>query len=173
VTHTRAACSQKTFVLQAGYDIGQFGVVVGIENGGIKSFETRGGNNGTDLDFMNFFRISKVDGTCGTKFFAGPAFAFLDEDTIFSIQGILQGDSLTVWDVRGFPFAQTAVEFVGYLFGTFFSTHPTGDTFVNVDVTRVFFNGYGKITSFALDLLYLTECEEFDVQVPTALYQFR
>jgi hypothetical protein len=173
VTHAGAAGSQETFVLEAGDHVGQLGVIVGVEHGGIKGLETGRRDDGADLDLVDLFGICEVDGISGAVFFTGPTFAFLDEDTVLRIESVFQGNGLAIRDIGGLAFAQSAIEFVGDFFGAFFRAHATCDTLIDIDIARVFLDGYGKITSFACNLLYLTEGEEFDVQVPTALYQFR
>jgi len=81
--------------------------------------------------------LVKIDGTGGTYFFTGPAFALLDVDAAVAVDTIFQWNGLGVFDKGGFALDQPAVVWINDLFGTFFSTGAAGDAQRLVDVSRV------------------------------------
>ena len=69
--------------------------------------------------------------------------------------------------------AQTAVIFVGNFFGALFRTGAAGNTFFHIDVSWIFGQLDFKIARFTTNALHFAECQQFDVDVPADLDQFR
>ena len=130
----RSGRRQYAFKFQAGYDVGRFFVAIGIINTGIihaasGSDQYRPGVNG-----QFFGLILKNYGVSGAEFFTGLTFAIFKVDTIFFINGVLQGNRLGVFHIGRLAFAKPGVIFVEHLFGALFSAHTASDALFHVNI---------------------------------------
>jgi hypothetical protein len=89
------------------------------------------------------------------------------------VDGVFQRNSLRVRHINGLSFRQPFVEGVGDFGGTFFGAGAAGDALVDIDVTGRFSNGNGEIALFTGNGGDFGEGEQFNVEMPADLDQFR
>ena len=107
------------------------------------------------------------------KFLTSLAFAADYKNTMLRIEGIFKRNCLSILYISRFALVETGVVFIGYLFGTFLRTQTAGDAFLHVHVARVPDQFDFKITLFTANAVNFRERQQFDIDVPADLDQFR
>ena len=117
--------------------------------------------------------VLKVNGAGRAEFFTGFAFAFEKINAGIGVDRVFERDCLGVLHVNRLALAQTSVIGVGNFFGTFFRTGIAGDALVHIDVAGVLGQFDFKIALFAANAFYFGKRQQFDIDVPADLDQFR
>jgi hypothetical protein len=101
--------------------------------------------------------IIKIYSAGLAKFLTGPAFSLLEINAVVLIDRILEGHSLRIGDINSLPLYQTFIIDIINFFRTFFSTCPTGNTFIQIHKPWMLDNLHRKITFFSRNILYFTQ----------------
>ena len=115
----------------------------------IVDFTAVGNDNRTHVQINMPLFVFIVNGVGGTDFFTFSAFSFGYFKTVLRINGVFQGDGLSIFHIDGLPFGQTRIIFIGYFPGTFFGAGPTGDAFVHIHIAGTLQDTHLKIARFA------------------------
>ena len=169
----RSGGRQDTFKFQRGDYVGLAAISIIIGLARIIRAEPRGQNDRPDIQRDGLFLVIEVDGTGRTEFFTGPAFSLLKINAVVRIDGIFQRHGLGVWHVDRLAFDQFFVIKVIHLFGTLLCTQTAGDAFFRVHIPGMLNNGYRKIALFTRNFSQFRKGEQFNVDMPADLDQFR
>ena len=122
---------------------------------------------------MDFLFLRKINGTCRTVLFTGPAPAlFLEIDAVIRIYHVFERYGLGILHIDGLALGQALVVLISYLAGTSLGTDPACDTFIHVHIAGTFTDSYSKISRLTLDGFHIRQGDEVDVQMPADLDQF-
>ena len=102
---------------------------------------------------------------CGTGGLAWRSAALVDSECT--------GDGLGVFFESSFAFREPFVIFVGACNGAYLGTLATAGAFVRVDEAGFLVNFCRKITGFSVQFYQFRVGEQFDVEMPADLDQFR
>jgi hypothetical protein len=168
------ACSaEDPLELHARYHIRILGILVGEIAAGVIGLESGSKDNGPHVQFQLLILLREIDCACGAELLASPAFALLKIDTVIFIDGILQRNGLCVLHVDGLARGQVLIVKIIHLFRTFFSACPAGNTFAHIHEPGMFQDAYLEIARFAADGTDFRQGQDFDVEMPADLDQFR
>jgi len=159
MTAIGAGSRENSLELQAGDNVGVFGVAEGVVDRRIKSPAPLSQNNRPHVQGEFPFLIVKVYGLGGTKFLAGFAFAFFEINALVRINNVFQRNRLGVLHIDGLALAQIAVVGIRYFFRAFFSTQAAGNALVHIHVLPG-------------NAVYLRQGKQLYVNVPADLDQF-
>ena len=147
-------------------------MLVVVELRGIERFETGRQNHRTHIEGERLGFIVEQNGPGGTKFFTGLAFALLQVDTLFRIDGVFQRYGLGIGNVDGFSLGQSLVVFVRLFCRAFLGTGTAGDALFHVDVSGLSGHRYVKIALLTFDIRHFGKGMKLNVDVPADLDQF-
>jgi len=169
----RAGGTEDALEFHARDHIGISAVGIGLVEAGIIGPEAGGQDHRPRSEGPAFLCLVQANGLGGAEFLAGPALALLKEDTVVFVDDILERDSLRVFHIDGLALNQFPIEEVVHLFGAFFGTGATCDAAVHVHVPGTCQDLHLKIVGLPMNGGYVGQSDQFDIQVPVDLDQFR
>ena len=140
---------------------------------GIKGAKAGRKDDRSDLKGDPLLLILEVHCPGGAEFLAGPAFALFKVDASLLVDDILERHGLRIGNIDGLSLHQAFVVFTVHLLGAFLVTCAAGDTFIKIDVSRVFQYIDFKPPLFPSNVYDLGKGEQLYVQMPADLDQFR
>jgi len=149
MTRGRARGGQNPLKLHGGDHVGEFGVLVIVEFGGVKGGKARRQNHGPDVDGVDLFFLIKINRIRRAKLFAGAALAFLNVNATVAVNAIFQRNCLGIFDKGRFALDEPHIVFIDNFFGAFFSTGATGNAFGFIDVSGMLDEFDLKVACFA------------------------
>ena len=164
---------EDSFKLQAGDNIGRSGIAEGVTHGRVECAAAARQDNGADFYGYLLFTVFEIDGIGRAEFFATAAFAANEINALGRIDAVFERHGLGILNINGLAFVQPRVIGIGHFAGTFFGAGAAGNAFFHVHVSRALGQTDFKVAFFTGNACDLRECQQFDIDVPADLDQFR
>ncbi len=155
----RTRGGQNPLHLQRGNHVGMLGVIVGVEFRWIERLESGSQHYRPHIEIDGLFLLIEIHRIGGTKFNAGATFLFLDVNARIALNGVFQGNSLGIFNVRCFALDQPRIVDINGLLGAFIGAGAAGNAFILVDIAGLLENLHLEIPGVPGNIFNFGKCD--------------